>query len=458
MKQRSVLAIALLIVAVLVGDGIAIATHRSDDPSWDARVLPIVHFVEEHRGLRFKKAVPVDFLSDAAFQKQVAPDRTETAEEKKALEQFLGELRALSLVSGKVDLAKAEDDLTRSSIIGLYVPSRKKVFVRGTELTVAVRVVLAHELTHVLQDQYFDLTKIRKDAPGGDTTAVTALIEGDAVRVQDLYTAALSDADQKAYRTETLREARAAQSGSSGVPAVLSDFLGFPYAFGPVLLAQLGATGGNDEIDKAFRHPPSEEAQVFDPLNHPYTEDPMTLPQPVVPAGAARVGKPAPFGMVSLFEVLSTRLGYAAALTAVRGWKGDTSQTYTSGGRTCVAIDVKATGSALLLGARAWAVTTHAAVTTRSDVTSIRACDPGAAARIPTQPKPTPFDVLTARAVLLSTFVTKGAPLQRATCLADGLLARLGPGRYEVLLSTDLTPEQTTLLRDLVTTAAQACG
>ncbi len=457
MKDRSVIAIALLIVAVLVGDGIAVATHGSDDVVWDKRVLPIVDFVQEHRGLRFKRAVPVEFLSDAAFQKQVAPDRKETAEDTKQLEQFLEELRALSLVSGKVDLAKAEDDLNKSSIIGLYVPSKKKVFVRGTELTPAVRVILAHELTHVLQDQYFDLTKIRKDAPGGDTTAVTALIEGDAVRIQDDYTEALSDDDRKAYRAETLRESRAAQSGSSGVPAVLSDFLSFPYAFGPVLLAQLNADGGNDEIDKAFRHPPSEEAQVFDPLDHPYTEDPLSLPQPVVPAGAKRVGKPRPFGMVSLFEVLSGRLPYAAALTAVRGWRGDTSQTYTSGGRTCVAIDVKSTGPAFLGGARSWGSAVHATVTSGDDVVSIRSCDPGAAARIPPQPKPSAFDVLTARAVLLSTFVTKGAPLRRATCLADGLIARLGPARYGVLLKNALTPAETATVRELVTTSAQAC-
>ena len=35
---------------------------------------------------------------------------------------------------------------------------------RGTTLDVEHRVTIAHELTHVLQDQHFDLPKLQKQA------------------------------------------------------------------------------------------------------------------------------------------------------------------------------------------------------------------------------------------------------------------------------------------------------
>jgi hypothetical protein len=225
--------------------------------------------------------------------------------------------------------------------------------------------------------------------------------------------------------------------------------------FGPVLLAQLEQAGGNAEVDKAFRHPPSEEAQVFDPVQHPYTENATTLPAPALPAGAKGIGKPAPFGEVSLFEVLSTALTYDQALAAVRGWTADTSQSYTLSGKTCVAIDVRATD--VLAGARSWATTTHATVAQTGETVSIRSCDPGAGTRAPAVRHPKPFEVLEGRAALISTFTTRGTPIDKSVCIADGLLSRLGPSRYGILLATTLTTAQQTTIRDLAVTATRAC-
>ena len=463
MRSRGIVLNGVVGFLVLLAGVVTVVTHTDDTSSWparwDTRVLPIVAFVESERGLSFKHPAPVHFLSDAAFQKQVAPEEAETAKDKAELEQAVRQLRALGLVDGSVDLRKAERDLLQSDIIGLYVPSKRSVFVRGTTLTPATRVVLAHELTHVLQDQYFDLQKMKESAPGGDTGAVTALIEGDAVRVQNAYVKQLSAPDKRAYARSQRDEQREVATTTSGIPPVLSDFLGFPYVFGPVLLQDLIATGGNAEVDRAFRNPPSEEAQVFDPLHHPYTEKAITLPAPSVPAGAKRVDKPAPFGQVSLFEVLSSRVGYATALTAVRKWHADTSQAYVRAGTTCVAIDVEVSGSAdeLLRAARSWAASTHAAVSGSGSRVTIRSCDPGSRARIPKPTSPSPFEVLSARAALTAEFMTNGLPLAKATCLADGFIAGLGPARFGVLLASSLTQKQTAQLQAIVRVAAQRC-
>jgi hypothetical protein len=75
------------------------------------------------------------------------------------------------------------------------------VFVRGDELTPAVRVTLAHELTHVLQDQHFDLQRL--DEPDFEEhEGLRAMAEGDAGRIEDIYvTDVLTSAEQTAYET-----------------------------------------------------------------------------------------------------------------------------------------------------------------------------------------------------------------------------------------------------------------
>ena len=81
----------------------------------------------------------------------------------------------------------------------------KEIVIRGTKLDVSHRVTLAHELTHVLQDQYFDLPAIQQRAStddertGGSSGAVTALIEGDASRVEHEYLKGFLALQRKQY-------------------------------------------------------------------------------------------------------------------------------------------------------------------------------------------------------------------------------------------------------------------
>ena len=71
-------------------------------------VAPIAAEVEKLRQLRFTHPVPVEFLEPAAFERMVAGDPTErSAEDRETIERGAAVLRALGLMSGRVDLAKA---------------------------------------------------------------------------------------------------------------------------------------------------------------------------------------------------------------------------------------------------------------------------------------------------------------------------------------------------------------
>ncbi len=88
-----------VVVTMIVAAGVLV-TPSGQSPKWDPRVLGIVHFDEQHRGLTFKTPVKVEFLNNAQFNKEVSvPDPTSKAD-RTAESHALGELRALGLVHG----------------------------------------------------------------------------------------------------------------------------------------------------------------------------------------------------------------------------------------------------------------------------------------------------------------------------------------------------------------------
>jgi len=461
-------AIGVIVLAVLLaGVGTLATVARSNGPSyppkWDPRILSIVHFVEQERGLTFQHPVKVEFLDGAHFDKEVSVPQPRSASERRAITQTLEELRALGLVHGNPNLAQSENQLTEDGAVGLYVYTKKTVFVRGTSLTPYVRVTLAHELTHALQDQYFDLTRLR-ETTRGDGSALTALIEGDAVRVQNAYERTLSAADQHTYDQESNTFQQSSGASSSSIPAVLEDVMSYPYAFGPAFIDNLVDHGGDAAIDNAFRNPPTAEAQIIDPVAYPIGWQPIPMPTPSVPHGDRVTDPASPFGELGLFEVLGSQLGYDTAWKAMQGWAGDTSLSYLAGHTTCDAIEVgmKTTGEtdALTTAARQWAnaAGTHATVNESGRRVTIRSCDPGPDAPPAPTIIPSAFDVLAARAQLIDGIIIQGhTDFALGACVSDNVLRDLGPANYSELEAPTLTAGQQSQLQQSVADGARTC-
>ena len=121
----------------------ALAGPAAATPSaWDHRILPLVKFVQKARKLEFTHPIPVEFLSDAAFKKRVRHDDAKvTASDRRDAKRYVGELRALGLLQGNVDLIGAEKDLSGVDTLGYYDQDAKKMVIRGKDLAdVATRV------------------------------------------------------------------------------------------------------------------------------------------------------------------------------------------------------------------------------------------------------------------------------------------------------------------------------
>jgi hypothetical protein len=463
-RRGWVAALAVALAVLLIGGLGFAATHRPKPyPSaWDPRVSEIASFVESQRGAHFKHPVPVVFLSVADFKKKVARQSPPTSKERAELDRAAADLRALGLMSGRVDLGAAADKLDQESVIGLYDPDAKKVWVRGTDLTPFVRATLAHEMTHALQDQLFDLKQMRADTDAD--TPVRSLIEADAMRVERAYIDQLDDADRAAYD----KQDEATQSGAdiSSVPDALTHGLEFPYVFGPAFEASLVAEGGLPAVDAAFRSPPQTEAEILNPrlyLDHIELAIVQRLP---TPAGQRLVER-IPFGQEDLTEVLAARIGFVPAWAAVQGWRGGRTVVSTdTAGKVCVAINVAmdsdAHVTALRQAAQQWAAAVKgASVVSGADRTvGMRSCDPGVAAKALPVNGPNAFDVLGARAGLVHELLHGGhISVDAAYCTVDAVMGKLGVQAFSDILKSDKPSEdQINQVKTALLASTAACG
>src|SRR5690606_38956653 len=137
-------------------------------------------------------------LTEEEYQERATVGAEELDEDAVAeIDDFVAMSRALGLVRGEVDLVGAASDLQASGTLAYYDPALERVTVRGTELTPSVRATLVHELTHVLQDQHFDLSRIG-DPDFERAGPLRAIVEGDAGRIEDAYVAEELSAEERA--------------------------------------------------------------------------------------------------------------------------------------------------------------------------------------------------------------------------------------------------------------------
>ncbi|QXC59494.1 hypothetical protein KSP35_13940 [Aquihabitans sp. G128] len=434
---RWIVALAALVVLAVVAGGAYVVTQggRKYPSEWDARVKPIADWVAKARKLDFDHPVEVQFLSEADYRARStggasAEAAAPSAEEQAQQDDAVAQLRALGLVEGKVDLGKANDTLSDTGTLAFYDPEVKKVFIRGTEMTPALRVTLAHELTHVLQDQHFDLERLA-DLPEDEAPVLRALAEGDAERIEDEYVQkVLTAKEREAYAKDSEAAGKAASDTiDKSVPPVLSALFQAPYIFGPELVAHLALDGG--DLDKAFEDVPNEEV-LFNPLifGTPAAEsDPLTV---AAPSGTDKI-EDGLFGPTTWYLMLASRLSPAVALKATDGLGGDGYVVYREKGTVCVQVhaagdtpkDVEELAAALgdwVKGSPAG----KASVETVDGQVRFRSCDPGDAAKGAGKVTPDLLVVPVTRTQVYDQVMDAGgASSEQATCYADAIVTNL---------------------------------
>jgi hypothetical protein len=211
------------------------------------------------RGLQPKAKVDPKILDDAGIKKLItdsfAKDNPPAVVE--ANERIL---KALGLLPPDVSLTDLYINLLGSQVAGLYNPDTKTLYVvsRSGQLGGAEKTTFAHEFTHALQDQNFDLGTLHLDEIGqGDRSfARLALVEGDATLSMSYWQI------QNLSQAELGQILAAAGSDPStkvllDMPPILRETLLFPYIQGLSFVQGLQGGGGWEGVDAAFTKPPA---------------------------------------------------------------------------------------------------------------------------------------------------------------------------------------------------------
>lgn len=313
--------------------------------------------VETLRGARFVRPVAVELVDDAVARTHFQARMTKFWPE----EQIRADQQAyenLGLLPAGADLMKTLLDLMEEQAGGYYDPERDTFFVLDDMPSATAPVFVAHELTHALDDQRFQLDVMIDRAKDDDdgAAAISAVAEGSATVVMSLFTAQEIQAgrlDVKAFSELQASEAGRAEK-LRAAPAILQRSLLGPYMLGQAFLlhgqADRLASFSPAEADRCFKDPPLSTEQIIHPEKYwePATRD---LPQPVRLADLARTLGPGwkQAGSGTLGELLlavltglgGVELGSVGALApatwttrAASGWGGDAFHHYTNGSRS----------------------------------------------------------------------------------------------------------------------------
>ncbi len=310
---------------------------RSTDAT--ANFDAIARRAAELRGLPPRGEVQRTVLSPDAFRARLVDDlnKPETLE---AIESSRRLMVMLGLLAPDVDLYALELEFRTGVVLGQYDPETKQLYViSGADTPGQLeRVTLAHEYTHALQDQHFDIRALMpKDAENSDRDlAISALLEGDALILEELFQ---SHAMTRAEREEKRRQEGALSSGVrfDRLPLVIVEETYFPYTEGPrFIIAASGpdamrqviqsGTGYGALVGPLFERPPTSSAQVIHPEKYVNNVRPIEVRFPELAAalgdGWEQVRKDL-LGEIDhrilIQQYMSRDLGERAAA----GWAGD---------------------------------------------------------------------------------------------------------------------------------------
>jgi hypothetical protein len=299
--------------------------------AFQALVDDIEDFVSQQRGLPWLREVTVELAGEGDFQDRLLEDFDDDLAD---IELAGLNLQAFGLIDPDTDIVAAFRELLGAGVVGFYDTETDELVVRGTEASPYVRTVIAHELTHALDDQHFELNRPQLDDADDETSfAFTALVEGDAVAVETAYRSTMTAAelDQADAEEDSLGEG----FDFEAIPLVLFESISAAYVLGPGLVADLLESGGQARLDGSFATPPTTSEQVLDPTSYVADEGAVAVTPPTADGAELDRSVLGAFGLAQVLGEASDILVGEAPSAAVDGWGGDASVLWTDGELAC---------------------------------------------------------------------------------------------------------------------------
>jgi len=318
----------------------------------------IVNDVERLRGLEFKEQVPVSVVNDDQAMAQHMR-RLEEFGELDDIEFAVTVMKVLGMANPDDDVMALLMDALREQIGGYYDPKEGRFYLLDDMPAAAVDILTAHELTHALEDQYYELDALLQSEEANDDEifARGSVTEGSATLLMTIFSVEHAF-DQSLSEDDLVALAGVGQEAIERLPKVLLRQMMAPYIVG-MSFVQRGNTMGwmatgypVDDVDRVYRKPPVSSEQILHPEKY-WDEDQRDDPVPVsLGRAGASLGRgwtrvnDGVLGEINLAVLVGAEtpspadpggaLGSAWTNRAAAGWGGDRYELWTRGNKSVV--------------------------------------------------------------------------------------------------------------------------
>src|SRR6202163_952323 len=225
--------------------------------------------MSEITGLKLRTPVKKTLRSREEIRAYVI---SEMNEDKEPAERYASarSAEAFGLLPKGFDIDSFMVDLLTEQIAGLYDPKAHEFYIADWIPLADQKMVMAHELTHALEDQHFQIeTWVKAARPNDDgELAREAVLEGSAMAAMIDYL--LSETgrslkDLPDIDPSMLIGDMAGTPMLQKAPPFLKDALVFPYFAGLTFSADLLKTNGWKDLPAVFSKPPVSTQQIMHP-------------------------------------------------------------------------------------------------------------------------------------------------------------------------------------------------
>jgi hypothetical protein len=303
-------------------------------------------------GLSLKHPVPCDFITKEKINEFLKKRIKDVAKPEDIRAEELT-LKKFGFVPPDFDLAKNTVDLLTEQAAAFYDYDKKKLFITESTPDDTQEPVLAHELSHALADQHFNLGKFIKQGKKSDdgASARLAVMEGQATWLMSEFLARKLGQSLKDSPAMVAAMSAMSESGSGqfpvfeSAPLYLRLTLVFPYTKGMLFQHAVQARNGQQAFPGVFARPPISTQQIIHPEKYFENVKPTTpeVPDPGLPKSyKGLVG-----GVLGELEhsiLLQPAMGKELAADLASHWRGSSFEL----------VEDKKTRRAVLLYASEW--------------------------------------------------------------------------------------------------------
>jgi hypothetical protein len=254
-------------------------------------------------------------------------------EEKNAAERYADQrsAEAFGLIPKGFDLDAFMVNVLTEQVEGLYDPKTREFYIADWSPLADQRMVMAHELTHALEDQHFQIEAWVKAArPNEDAElARDAVLEGSAMAAMVDYlmlSTGRSLKDLPDFDPGMLIGDLGSTPTLQKAPPFLKDTLIFPYIGGLTFSAAVLRTTGWVALPGVFEKPPISTQQILHPALYRSGKIPKTVSLPqlekLLGSGWTKLDENI-MGEYGWKEVLKQFLEDERAKTLAAAWDGD---------------------------------------------------------------------------------------------------------------------------------------